>query len=52
MTVRAIEYNLNLSDIPVAQEFPKLFPDDLPGVPPDREIELLDKGFIRPSFSP
>ncbi|CAA2961057.1 uncharacterized protein LOC111377914, partial [Olea europaea subsp. europaea] len=70
-------------DVPVAQEFPEVFLDDLPGVPPDHEIEfviylipgtspisktpyrmaptelkelklqlqeLLDKGFIRPSF--
>lgn len=42
VSIMAIEaqHNLNLSDVPVAQEFPEVFPDDLPGVPPDREIEL------------
>ena len=72
-------------DVPLVQEFLEVFPEDLPGLPPDREIEfiielipsttsiskapyrmapselkelkvqlqeLLDKGFIRPSFSP
>ena len=76
---------LRLEDIPVVQEFPDVFPEDLPGLPPHREIEfiielapgtepisrapyrmapaklrelktqlqeLVDKGFIRPSFSP
>ena len=72
-------------DVPVVQEYLEVFPEDLPGLPPSREIEfvidlvpgtapiskvpyrmsptelkelkvqlqeLLDKGFIRPSFSP
>jgi hypothetical protein len=26
----------NLEDIPVACEFPDIFPEDLPGLPPDR----------------
>ena len=74
-----------LEDIPIVREFPDVFPDDLPGMPPDRDIEfnidtipgttpisippyrmapvelkelkkqlieLLEKGFIRPSVSP
>ncbi|KAJ0556778.1 putative nucleotidyltransferase, Ribonuclease H [Helianthus annuus] len=74
-----------LEDIPVVREFPEVFPEDLPGLPPQRQVEfridlvpgaapvakspyrlapselqelsnqlqeLLDKGFIRPSFSP
>ncbi|KAD3336672.1 hypothetical protein E3N88_32191 [Mikania micrantha] len=74
-----------LHDIPVVKEFPEVFPEDLPGVPPPRQVEfridlvpgaapvakspyrlapaemqelssqlqeLLEKGFIRPSFSP
>ncbi|CAL8169356.1 unnamed protein product [Prunus armeniaca] len=36
---------LNLEDVPVVCEFPDVFPDDLPGLPPQREtvftIELL-----------
>ncbi|KAL5569524.1 hypothetical protein UlMin_026099 [Ulmus minor] len=72
-------------EIAVVREFPDLFPEELPGIPPEREIsfeiellpgsapvskapyrmaptelkelqiqlqELLDKGFIRPSYSP
>ncbi|KAI3717497.1 hypothetical protein L1987_69148 [Smallanthus sonchifolius] len=77
--------NRTIQDIPVIQDFPEVFPDDLPGLPPVRQVEfridlvpganpiakspyrlapselqelssqlqeLLDKGFIRPSFSP
>ncbi|KAJ0948651.1 putative nucleotidyltransferase, Ribonuclease H [Helianthus annuus] len=76
---------LKLEDIPVVRDYPKVFPEDLPGLPPQRQVEfhidlvpgaapvakapyrlapsemqelstqlqeLLDKGFIRPSFSP
>jgi hypothetical protein len=31
---------LKLEDIHVVQEFPDVFPDDLPGMPPEREIEF------------
>jgi hypothetical protein len=31
----------NLEDIPVAYEFPDVFPKDLPGMPPDRDIEFI-----------
>ncbi|KAI3822618.1 hypothetical protein L1987_10213 [Smallanthus sonchifolius] len=74
-----------LQDIPIIRDFPEVFPDDLHGLPPTRQVEfridllpganpiakspyrlapsemqelssqlqeLLDKGFIRPSFSP
>jgi len=34
VTSRAIE------DIPVVCEFPDVFPNDLPGLPPDRDVEL------------
>ncbi|KAL8131237.1 hypothetical protein AgCh_007237 [Apium graveolens] len=29
-----------LEDIPVVNDFPDVFPDELPGLPPDREIEF------------
>ena len=29
-----------IEDIPVVQEFPDIFPEDLPGMPPDRELEF------------
>ena len=31
---------MRLEDIPVVREFPDVFPDDLPGIPPDREIDF------------
>ncbi|GJT38434.1 putative reverse transcriptase domain-containing protein [Tanacetum coccineum] len=30
-----------LKDIPVVREFPKVFPEDLPGLPPVRQVEFL-----------
>ncbi|GJV05364.1 putative reverse transcriptase domain-containing protein [Tanacetum coccineum] len=44
-----------LEDIPVVREFPKVFPEDLPGLPPELSNQLqdvADRGFIRPSTSP
>ncbi|GKC70694.1 hypothetical protein Tco_1116577 [Tanacetum coccineum] len=47
-----------LEDIPVIREFPEVFPEDLPGLPPIRQElsnqlqELSDRGFIRPGTSP
>ncbi|GKG04686.1 hypothetical protein Tco_0315073 [Tanacetum coccineum] len=29
-----------LEDIPVVREFPKVFPEDLPGLPPVRQVEF------------
>ncbi|KAD7480162.1 hypothetical protein E3N88_03298 [Mikania micrantha] len=75
----------NIQDIPIVRDFLEVFPEELPGLPPPRQVEfkidlipgaapiakapyrlepsklqelmnqlqeLLDKGFIRPSFSP
>ncbi|GKC48963.1 putative reverse transcriptase domain-containing protein [Tanacetum coccineum] len=47
-----------LQDVPIVRDFPEVFLEDLPGLPPARpELseqlqELSDKGFIRPSSSP
>ncbi|GKB10882.1 putative reverse transcriptase domain-containing protein, partial [Tanacetum coccineum] len=49
-----------LEDVPVICEFLDVFPKDLPGLPPSRQVEfkiellqeLSDKGFIRLSSSP
>nr|GEX54994.1 putative reverse transcriptase domain-containing protein [Tanacetum cinerariifolium] len=53
-----------LKDVPIVQDFPEVFPEDLTGLPPARPVEfqidlipgaapeLSDKGFIRPSSSP
>jgi hypothetical protein len=33
----------NLEDISIACEFPDVFPKDLPGIPPDRDVEFTIK---------
>jgi hypothetical protein len=30
-----------IEDIPVVQEYPDVFPEELPGMPPDRDIEFV-----------
>ncbi|GJV77532.1 putative reverse transcriptase domain-containing protein [Tanacetum coccineum] len=48
----------SFKNVPVIRDFPEVFPDDLPGLLPPRqvefriELELLEKGFIRSSSSP
>ncbi|KAJ9560732.1 hypothetical protein OSB04_005892 [Centaurea solstitialis] len=34
------ERKLSVADVPVVSEFPDVFPEDLPGHPPDRQIEF------------
>ncbi|GKE86794.1 hypothetical protein Tco_1560536, partial [Tanacetum coccineum] len=29
-----------LEDVPIVQDFPKVFPEDLPGLPPTRQVEF------------
>ncbi|GJZ85387.1 putative reverse transcriptase domain-containing protein [Tanacetum coccineum] len=29
-----------LKDVPIVQDFPKVFPEDLPGIPPTRQVEF------------
>ncbi|GJS51521.1 putative reverse transcriptase domain-containing protein [Tanacetum coccineum] len=52
-----------LEDMLVIRDFPEVFPEEFPGLPPPRQVEfqidlvleiapLLEKGFIRPSSSP
>ena len=33
--------DIKLEDIPVVCEYADVFPDDLPGMPPDRDIEFV-----------
>jgi hypothetical protein len=40
----------NLADIPVACEFPDVFPEDLPGMPPDRDVEFVIE--LQPGTAP
>ena len=34
------ENGLKLEDIPIVRDFPDVFPDDLPGLPPKREVDF------------
>ncbi|XP_074299095.1 uncharacterized protein LOC141630122 [Silene latifolia] len=38
--VHDVSVELNFEDIPVFKEFPDVFPDDLPGIPPHRNLEF------------
>jgi hypothetical protein len=40
----------NLEDIPVACEFPDVFLEDLPGMPPDRDVEFIIE--LQPGTAP
>jgi hypothetical protein len=41
---------VQLEDIPVVCEYPYVFPDDLPGMPPDRDVEFVIE--LHPSTTP
>jgi hypothetical protein len=38
------------SKVPVVHEFPNVFPEELPGMPPDRDIKFVIE--LKPSTSP
>jgi hypothetical protein len=40
----------NLEDIPVACELPDIFPEDLPGMPPDQDVEFIIE--LQPRMAP
>jgi predicted aspartyl protease len=42
--------NIQLEDIPVVCEYPDVFPDDLPGMPPVRDIEFVIE--LQPGTAP
>jgi hypothetical protein len=41
---------IKLKDIPIVYEYPDVFPDDLPGMPPDRDIEFIIE--LQPGTAP
>jgi hypothetical protein len=41
---------IKLKDIPIICEYPDVFPDDLPGMPPDRDIEFIIE--LQPGTAP
>jgi hypothetical protein len=38
------------SEVPVVNKFPDVFPEELPGMPPDRDIEFVIK--LKPGIAP
>jgi hypothetical protein len=40
----------NLEEIPLVCDYPDVFPDDLPGMPPDRDIEFVIE--LQPGTTP
>ncbi|XP_057251790.1 uncharacterized protein LOC130591863 [Beta vulgaris subsp. vulgaris] len=38
--VKDLTQEAKLEDIPVVREYPDVFPDELPGIPPEREVEF------------
>ena len=42
--------DIKLDDIPVVCEYADVFPDDLPGLPPDRDIEFVIE--LQPGTAP
>ena len=48
-TVNQVEAK-SLAEIPVVCEYPDVFPDDLPGMPPDRKIEFAIE--LQPGTAP
>ena len=45
----AMKY-IHLEDIPVVREYVDVFPDDLPGMPPERDIEFVIE--LQPGTAP
>jgi hypothetical protein len=41
---------IKLKDIPIVCEYPNVFPDDLPGMPPDTDIEFIIE--LQPGTAP
>ena len=39
-SVMSNESDLKLEDIPIVREYPDVFPEDLPGLPPEKEVEF------------
>ena len=48
-TVNQVE-SKSLAEIPVVCEYPDVFPDDLPGMPPDRNVEFAIE--LQPGMAP
>ena len=40
LSSQEVETKVSMCDLPVVREFPKVFPEDISGLPPEREIEF------------
>ena len=49
LTLNQVEVK-SLADIPVVREYSDVFPDDLPGMPPDRNVEFVIE--LQPGTAP
>ena len=49
LTLNQVEVK-SLADIPVVCEYPDVFPDDLPSMPPDRNVEFVIE--LQPGTAP
>nr|GEV72821.1 putative reverse transcriptase domain, ribonuclease H-like domain, aspartic peptidase domain protein [Tanacetum cinerariifolium] len=38
--VELVDEEKRLEDVPIVEDFPKVFPEDLPGIPPTRQVEF------------
>ncbi|KAL0302220.1 UNVERIFIED_CONTAM: hypothetical protein Sangu_3112000 [Sesamum angustifolium] len=45
--IDAEKVNPTLEEIPVVRDFPEVLPDDLPGLPPNREVDLTIETILR-----
>jgi hypothetical protein len=45
-----VSTNIKVKDIPIVCEYPDVFPDDLPGMPPDRDVEFIIE--LQPGTAP
>jgi hypothetical protein len=43
-------YAIQISEVPVVNEFPDVFPEELQGIPPDRDIEFVIE--LKPGIAP
>ncbi|KAL0416449.1 UNVERIFIED_CONTAM: hypothetical protein Slati_3476800 [Sesamum latifolium] len=39
--IDAEKVNPTLEEIPIVRDFPEVFPDDLPGFPPHKEVDFM-----------
>jgi hypothetical protein len=39
-SMERMEENLKVGEIPIVREFPKVFPEDVTELPPEREVEF------------